>query len=81
MSGVIAWWTKNPIAANLVVQAAMAAQDQNLTDWLMNRVRRWRGVSLSRRPANGFSSLRRSTRTGVPASVRAPAASSGDRRV
>ena len=33
----------NPIAANLVVQAAMAAQDQNLTDWLMNRVRRWRG--------------------------------------
>ena len=30
------------------------------------RVRRWRGVSLSRRPANGLSSLRKSTRTGVP---------------
>ena len=30
------------------------------------RVRRCRGVSLSRRPANGLSSLRKSTRTGVP---------------
>ena len=33
----------NPISANLVVQAAMGIQDQNLMDWLMNRVRRWRG--------------------------------------
>ena len=30
------------------------------------RVRRWRGVSLSRRSAKGLASLRRSTRTGVP---------------
>ena len=33
----------NPLAANLVVQAAMSLQDQNLMEWLMNRVRRWRG--------------------------------------
>ena len=36
-----------------------------------SRVRRWRGVRLSRRPSNGFSSLLKSTRTGVPFSLKA----------